>query len=140
MKPEKGFTLIELVVVMVIVAVLGAIVFPQVMKSLNRAKVVADVKAAKEIAQSFYLWEIEQNTLLSDIILDNNFHEITGDVINLDANHFIKLSDYISGGTPKPTLNRNYSFYYRFDSVLKVYAGDGTNFWELYPNFDKSYK
>jgi len=136
---RKGFTLIELVVVVAILGVIIAIAVPQVLKNVNKARRSADIQNARHIAYAFYLFEEDSGKSLNVLIPDNNFHKIDSDVVSLSPPYSIKLSDYISGGVPKPVYRRSYYFYYKLDSVLKVYSGDGTNFYELFPSVDPGY-
>ncbi|MCM1569797.1 MAG: type II secretion system GspH family protein [Roseburia sp.] len=48
---EKGFSLIELITVMAIIAVLIAVLAPQYLKYVNNTRVVTDVTNAREIAR-----------------------------------------------------------------------------------------
>ncbi len=56
-KEEKGFTLVELITVVAIIAILGAVVTPNIMKAIDGSRVVAavsDVKIIKSAALAFY--------------------------------------------------------------------------------------
>ncbi|WPX08023.1 type II secretion system protein [Anaerocellum danielii] len=136
---RKGFTLIELVVVVAILGVIVAIATPQVLRNINKARRAADIQNARHIAYAFYLFEQESGQNLKVLIPDSNFHKIDSDVVTLSAPYSLKLSDYISGGLPRPIYRRSYCFYYKLDTVLKVYSGDGTDFYELFPNVDPNY-
>lgn len=51
-KKKKGFTLIEMVVVIAIIAIIAGIAIPQAFKSLNKSKATADIANAKTIANA----------------------------------------------------------------------------------------
>lgn len=52
-----SFTLVELIVVIAIIAILGAIIAPSAFKAIEKAKIsaaIADIKAIKNAALGFY--------------------------------------------------------------------------------------
>lgn len=60
---HKGFTLIEMVIVVAIIAILIAIAVPQVLKQINKSKIEADKANAKNIATAIQQWVSEGNVL-----------------------------------------------------------------------------
>jgi general secretion pathway protein G len=57
LKKEEGFTLIELIIVVAIIAILGAVVAPNILKAIDGSRVVAvvaDTKVIKSAAQAYY--------------------------------------------------------------------------------------
>ncbi len=56
-REEKGFTLVELITVVAIIAILGAVVTPNILKAIDGSRVVAavsDVKIIKSAALAYY--------------------------------------------------------------------------------------
>lgn len=56
-REEKGFTLVELLAVVAIIAVLGAVITPNVIRAIDKSKVsaaVADFRAVKSAAYAYY--------------------------------------------------------------------------------------
>jgi general secretion pathway protein G len=54
---EKGFTLVELLAVVAIIAFLGAVITPNVIRAIEKSKIsaaVTDSRVAKSAAQAFY--------------------------------------------------------------------------------------
>lgn len=57
LREEEGFTLIELIIVVAIIAILGALVTPNVLKAIENSRVVAvvaDSKSIKSAALTYY--------------------------------------------------------------------------------------
>ena len=48
---QKGFSLVELIIVIAIMAILAAFLIPQFMKYINKAKVVRDIEEAQRIGR-----------------------------------------------------------------------------------------
>jgi len=136
---RKGFTLIEIIIAIAILSIIIAIGVPQVLKNIYKARRTVDIQNAKHIAYAFYQYESECGQSLDVLIPDSNFHEINSEIINLSPNYSFKITDYISGGVPKPIYRPAFSFYYKLENVLKVYSGDGTNFYELFPEVNPNY-
>ncbi|ADQ40339.1 hypothetical protein Calkr_0816 [Caldicellulosiruptor acetigenus I77R1B] len=130
---KKGFTLIEMVIVIAIIGIIVAIGFPQVVQSIKSARKKADLANARMIAYAFYTFAEESQKNVSELVTSaNTFYRIDSDIINTPVGN-MKLSDYISGGVPKPASNRSWYFYYKYDTVLRIYCGDGSTMYELFP-------
>ena len=69
-KNKKGFTLVEIIVVLVIVGILMALAVPAVMKYINEAaetKVQSQVRAGYVAAQSYATSQIGENPGISNV-------------------------------------------------------------------------
>lgn len=134
-KKNKGFTLIEMVVVLAIIAILIAIAVPQVMKQINRTKIQADIQNARAIASALAQWQSEGGNLPSTTTLQ----PVSG-ISGFDP------SEYMNGPLPQPKLYPSGQFKYKYDSTaayLAIYAPDSSSSHtdrELYPNPDPNYK
>jgi len=133
-KKQKGFTLIEMVIVVAIIAILIAIAVPQVLKQINKSKIETDKANAKNIATAIQQWVSEGNTLSGA----SSWTQITENTPVTDG-----ISKYLGSGLPKTKL-RNGDFHYQYDAtneVLKIGAPDsGGTIRELYPSPDPDYK
>ncbi|WP_058485233.1 prepilin-type N-terminal cleavage/methylation domain-containing protein [Defluviitalea phaphyphila] len=58
-KQEKGFTMIELIIVIAIIAILGAIIAPNFAKATTKSKVKSDVASIREINKQIALYMAE---------------------------------------------------------------------------------
>jgi len=123
-RPQKGFTLIEMVVVLAIIAILIAIAVPNLLRVIRYTQKRVDLSNAKVIAYCFFQWQEETGITLDALIPDNNWHEITSD--NIGGAGGLYFSKYMTGGLPKPRLNSSYNFMYRLnaDGSIEIAADD----------------
>jgi len=128
-KKQKGFTLIEMVVVLAIIAVLIAIAVPQVLRQINNAKKNADIANAKTIATAIQQWVAEGNTFGSG----TGSYSVVSETSPISSG----LSSYITGGVPKVRYNNSWKFVYRYDTATEtVYVGvqeKADENYQLYP-------
>ncbi len=61
-KAEKGFTLVELMVVVVIIGVLAAVVIPKFSGIIDNSKLKADVASGKTIKDAVDRWYVDKGT------------------------------------------------------------------------------
>lgn len=142
-KKKKGFTLIELIIVLAIIAIISAIAIPNFGKMQRNAKAKADIATAKNIA-----------TAVSAKVADGTITAPSTETPYLlnDANVATAVNDSLQN-IPKPQLyGSSGSFYITIDSDgnVKVYSQSGTNAptasnyttagKELYPTVDQNYK
>lgn len=94
-KDERGFTLIELIVVIAILGILAAIAVPRVTTSLSNAKANADIANAQIIGQAAERYYIETGNTTTDI----------QDLV--DAGYLNKVPKTSSGGDFPLTMDSN---------------------------------
>lgn len=114
-KKNKGFTLIEMVVVLAIIAVLIAIAVPQVLRQINKAKINADKANARTIATAIQQYVGDGNT-----VKETSPKEVTSSEP--------WVSQYMTGGVPKVRYKNDWKFYFWTDTTGDaVYVGAGSN-------------
>lgn len=102
LKNKKGFTLVELIIVLAVLGIIAAIAVPRFAKVQDQAKIDADIAAAKNIAKAaeMYLAQVDGNlnttispsALVSNGYLDEvpksqcNNHKNKNFTIDIDAN------------------------------------------------------
>lgn len=108
---KKGFTLIEMIVVVAIIAILVAIGVPQITKQINNSKKKADIANAKNIATA-----IQQKVA-------------NGDVTGLSSSYALVTTNFISADEmPAVKYNNTWKFVYKYNSSDDtVYVGVTTN-------------
>lgn len=92
-KKKKGFTIIELIIVMSIIAILAAIAIPKFGDIRNKANISADIATAKNI-YSVINAEIQEKNSNKDDYGDDEIKKIIGDDINskLDSSSEFKVA------------------------------------------------
>jgi len=84
---KKGFTLVEMLVVIAIIAVLVAIIVPTVSNSTKKAKAAADAANLRSVAA-----EVEVYCLTNNV-------DITGDSVNVPEGSYTNVTSKTDGTT-----------------------------------------
>lgn len=108
LKQQRGFTLIEIMVVVVIIGVLGAIVVPQFMSRPDQAKVTAAKTDIQAIATSLEMYRLDNAVYPSTLQgLEALSKRPTGTpaVRNWNAQGYLKSQPVDPWGTPYQYLN-----------------------------------
>ncbi|MCF7893300.1 MAG: prepilin-type N-terminal cleavage/methylation domain-containing protein [Candidatus Omnitrophica bacterium] len=79
---RKGFTLIELIVVVIVVAILASFAVPQYITSIERAKKAKAENALSIIAQAEKMYRAENDTYID--VADGTFDATLGSFVELD--------------------------------------------------------
>lgn len=67
LKNEKGFTLIELIIVIAIIAIISAILAPSFARMTARSRLKADISSARELTREAALYNADKGTYPSSV-------------------------------------------------------------------------
>lgn len=73
LKNEKGFTLIELIIVIAIIAIISAILAPSFARMTARSRLKADISSARELTREAALYNADKGTYptaVTDLVND----------------------------------------------------------------------
>lgn len=122
-KRKKGFTLIEMVVVIAIVVVIAAIAIPQALKAINKSKAATDIANART-----YAGEI-MNKIANNEISADDLKDASTEITKTDPAGFTM-------DVAKSKLLKDGVFKYKYDKAndkIEIYVGDNL----VYPNVYK---
>ncbi|PMQ01829.1 MAG: prepilin-type cleavage/methylation domain-containing protein [Dictyoglomus sp. NZ13-RE01] len=132
MRREKGFTLIELMVVIVIIAILAAVALPNFMGATEKARESAVRSAVKTIQTAIEMYATEHSGTYTD--------DLNAYTAYLPGNQFPKspatnqpykvgenLFDSDSPIKDNPTTAQQYAITYQYDPVTNSYTLKGYN-------------
>lgn len=137
---NKGFSLIELIVVIAIIAILTGALAPMLVRYINKSRLSTDIDTGREIAMAII------SAVADESIKDNAVkHSTPQPVADMDGNDFKKavfeiLSvDEVKGKSKKDADGNPFSnpaFYYTLDSdknKVEIFYGGITEDYEIYP-------
>ena len=79
LKAQSGFTMVELIIVVAIMGIIGAILVPQFTKTTEKAKITTDINSVKAIQRQIDRYHAEfakwpgntPQTIMSELVLQN---------------------------------------------------------------------
>jgi type IV pilus assembly protein PilA len=134
LKKKKGFTLMELIIVIAIIGIVSAITVPKFGNIQKDAKLKADIASAKVIADAtLSLYAQDKLTTEYNKTQVDTASEMTG--ANGVLQSIPKLQAKYLDGTSEVT-SANLHFYVTTNAgQVNVFAGNATKSIELYPTF-----
>lgn len=120
-KNNKGFSLVELIIVIAIMVILAGILIPQFVKYISSSKVSADIQQAENIYNAVAAQYADDGSKTTGKVVDT-----TGDLIKIDATVAGSLN--IGNSAPVSKVDSTLSFYYSCDSDgnVAVYLSDAS--------------
>ena len=136
-KNNKGFSLVELIVVIAIMAVLIGVIAPQFLGYTDKAKESTDIQNAQSVASEIQVKIAETDTVSEFTTTGAAVKGATYDHDGDSTTAKVALVDTV----PECKSNGSYDFYYAVDANgnVTVGVGDGALTYELYPTVDDSF-
>lgn len=125
-KSRAGFTLVEIMIVVAIIALLAAIAVPGFLRSRKRSQATAILNDARIIDGAIDQYAIENNKRGNDAVTASNIKGFFK-----PASRLYVLAG--AGSTLNDILGNNYS-YSTFDGGVKVNTGSTSNFSDVIEN------
>lgn len=138
MKNNKGFSLVELIIVIAIMAILAGALAPALIKYINKSRKSTDVSNAQTVATAI------TTALATEAGFDAKPSTGTYSLSSLavTTNAFgSELSDALKGKVPQRKYNGGGEFFIQIEDTngnFKVLDANGGK--ELYPNVNSDYK
>ncbi|MCM1180504.1 MAG: prepilin-type N-terminal cleavage/methylation domain-containing protein [Clostridium sp.] len=142
MRKNRGFSLVELLVVVAVIAVIGGVLAPMLIRYVNKARLSSDIDTGKEVAKAIMAAVTEES------VKDNAVeHADPHPVADMDGDDFkdevysILSVDEVKGKAKKDVhgnvmQNGAPQFYYTLDAAknkVEVYYGGTDADYQVYP-------
>ena len=141
---NKGFSLVELIIVIAIMAILAGILAPQFIKYIKQSRISTDIQNAQQIATAISAEYADTATTdpvgtdaapisITSATAEKEWTDGTTEVTSTSTTRAIKA---VLGGTPtsKVESSANFAYYVNKDGAVTVYVVDGGSKTELYPS------
>lgn len=126
---NKGFSLVELIIVIAIMAILAGVLAPQFVKYIGRSRTSTDIQNAQQIATaiSAEFADTARTTAVAEQTITDGTAKWDGDT---DASSTARTQKEVLGGVPKvKAASGNFKYSVSEDGEVTVKVGDT----QLYP-------
>ena len=133
---NKGFSLVELIIVIAIMAILAGILAPQFIKYINESRKATDIQNAQQMATalSAEFADTERTTAVAEQTVSSDG---TAKWDGSEASSTERTQKDVFGGVPKvKAADVSFKYSVTKEGVVTVKAGDT----ELYPNVSGDWK
>lgn len=136
---NKGFSLVELIIVIAIMAILAGVLAPQFVKYIGRSRTSTDIQNAQQIATALsaeFADTARATEVTQQVVSDANSGKAWDDTTKDadDTDH--RSQKEVFGGVPKVKADSDYHFVYSITKSGEVTVSvtkDDTNLVSLYP-------
>ena len=140
---NKGFSLVELIIVIAIMAILAGALAPALIKYINKSRLSTDIDNGATIARTIMAAVTDDDAFkdaqeVKDTDPPRNVNDMQGDTFKQIVFNNLGVT-HVQGGAKKDvdggSLNQNY--YYRLDSArnkVEVYYGGTDSDYMVYPS------
>lgn len=136
---NKGFSLVELIIVIAIMAILAGVLAPQFVKYIGRSRTSTDIQNAQQIATAISA-EFADTATTSEIAeqeITDGKAKWNGDTAEGSK---ARTQKEVLGGVPKVKAENGYHFAYTVtdSGEVTVSVTNGTKTYKLYPEVEAS--
>lgn len=133
---NKGFSLVELIIVIAIMAILAGILAPQFIKYIKKSRVSTDIQNAQQMATALSA-EFADTERTTEVTEQTVSSDGTAKWDGSEASSTERTQKDVFGGVPKvKAANVSFKYSVTKEGVVTVKAGDT----ELYPNVSGDWK
>lgn len=133
---NKGFSLVELIIVIAIMAILAGILAPQFIKYISKSRVSTDIQNAQQMATALSA-EFADTARTTEVTEQTVSSDGTAKWDGSEASSTERTQKDVFGGVPKvKAANVSFKYSVTKEGVVTVKAGDT----ELYPNVSGDWK
>jgi len=114
-RDERGLTLMELIIVLAVIAIIGAILAPNFMSATDKARLKSDIESAKVIQTAIETYNAEQSIPIA-----------AGGVVETDIIPKLTAKGYLSAADAVAPQTYSAAWVYGADGIVKLNIAECT--------------
>ncbi len=124
-RKNGGFTMVELIIVIAIIAILSAVISPQYLKYVEDAREQSDIAIATKIMEAAIMAiAIPSTGVPANVIVEvawstDGNHSTDGSLI---VRHIVCASDFTKGGLKVPSIEKDHPSLLKMDSLISHFV------------------